>query len=63
MLTCLGVLVGLLLIVEIFMAMVVSEIPDLIDFIVAVVQDPNEVTEYLRTVLEHSSGSVSRSMR
>jgi predicted PurR-regulated permease PerM len=52
LLTYLGVLVGLLLIVGIFVPVVVSEIRDLIDFIVAVVQDPSGVTENLRTTLQ-----------
>ena len=51
LLTYLGVLVGLLLIVGIFVPVVVSEIRDLIDFIVAVAQNPGGVTEYLRTLL------------
>jgi predicted PurR-regulated permease PerM len=52
LLTYLGVLVGLLLIVGIFVPVVVNEIRDLIDFIVAVTQNPGGVTEYLRTLLE-----------
>src|SRR5919112_5732207 len=51
-LTYLGVLLGLLLIVGIFVPVVVREIRDLIDFIVAVVQNPGGVTEYLRSLLE-----------
>ena len=51
-LTYLGVLVGLLLIVGIFVPVVVREIRDLIDFIVAVIQNPAGVTEYFRTTLE-----------
>jgi predicted PurR-regulated permease PerM len=38
--------------VGIFVPVVVGEIRDLIDFIVAVVQNPGGVTEYLRTLLE-----------
>src|SRR5215216_3872921 len=52
LLTYLGVVMGLLLIVGIFVPVVVGEIRDLIDFIVAVVQNPGGVTEYLRTLLE-----------
>jgi predicted PurR-regulated permease PerM len=52
LLTYLGVLIGLLLIVGIFVPVVVSEIRDLIDFIVAVVQDPSGITENLRTTLQ-----------
>src|SRR5215216_1495468 len=52
LLTYLGVVVGQLLIVGIFVPVVVGEIRDLIDFIVAVVQNPGGVTEYLRTLLE-----------
>src|SRR5215203_4621124 len=52
LLTYLGVIMGLLLIVGIFVPVVVGEIRDLIDFIVAVVQNPGGVTEYLRTLLE-----------
>ena len=52
LLTYLGVVLALLLIVGIFVPVVVSEIRDLIDFIVAVVQDPSGVTEYLRTTLQ-----------
>src|SRR5215216_2600110 len=51
-LTYLGVVVGLLLIVGIFVPVVYSEIRDLIDFIVAVSQSPGGATEYLRTLLE-----------
>src|SRR5215203_2371423 len=52
LLTYLGVVMGLLLIVGIFVPVVVGEIRDLIDFIVAVVQNPGGITEYLRTLLE-----------
>ena len=52
LLTYLGVVVGLLLIVGIFVPVVVNEIRDLIDFIVAVTQNPGGVTEYFRTLLE-----------
>jgi predicted PurR-regulated permease PerM len=52
LLTYLGVVMGLLLIVGIFVPVVVGEIRDLIDFIVSVVQNPGGVTEYLRTLLE-----------
>jgi predicted PurR-regulated permease PerM len=51
-LTYLGVVVGLLLIVGIFVPVVVTEIGDLIDFIVGVIQNPEGATEYLRTLLE-----------
>jgi predicted PurR-regulated permease PerM len=51
-LTYLGVVVGLLLIAGIFVPVVVSEIRDLIDFIVAVSQSPGGATEYLRNLLE-----------
>src|SRR5215216_1727144 len=51
-LTYLGVVVGLLLIVGIFVPVVYSEIRDLIDFIVGVSQSPGGGTEYLRTLLE-----------
>jgi predicted PurR-regulated permease PerM len=51
-LTYLGVVVGLLLIVGIFVPVVVGEIRDLIDFVVAVVQNPGGATEYLRSLLE-----------
>jgi predicted PurR-regulated permease PerM len=51
-LTYLGVVVGLLLIVGIFVPVVVGEIRDLIDFIVGVTQNPGGATEYLRTLLE-----------
>jgi predicted PurR-regulated permease PerM len=51
-LTYLGVVVGLLLIAGIFVPVVVSEIRDLIDFIVAVSQSPGGATEYLRSLLE-----------
>src|SRR5215211_4385154 len=51
-LTYLGVVVGLLLIVGIFVPVVYSEIRDLIDFIVGVSQSPGGATEYLRTSLE-----------
>src|SRR5215212_5150083 len=51
-LTYLGVLVGLLLIVGIFVPVVVRGIRDLIDFVVAVIQNPAGVTEYFRTTLE-----------
>src|SRR5215204_6393449 len=52
LLTYLGVIMGLLLIVGIFVPVVVGEIRDLIDFIVAVAQNPGGITEYLRTLLE-----------
>jgi predicted PurR-regulated permease PerM len=52
LLTYLGVVLALLLIAGIFAPVVVSEIRDLIDFVVAVVQNPAGVTEYLRTLLE-----------
>jgi predicted PurR-regulated permease PerM len=52
LLTYLGVVVGLLLIVGIFVPVVVSEIRDLIDFIVGVSQTPGGGTEYLRNLLE-----------
>src|SRR5215213_11756647 len=52
LLTYLGVIMGLLLIVGIFVPVVVGEIWDLIDFIVAVAQNPGGITEYLRTLLE-----------
>src|SRR5215208_4752262 len=52
LLTYLGVIMGLLLIVGIFVPVVVGEIRDLIDFIVAVAQNPGGVTEYLRTLLD-----------
>ena len=52
LLTYLGVVVGLLLIVGIFVPVVVSEIRDLIDFVVTVTQNPGGVTEYLRTFLD-----------
>src|SRR5215207_3752973 len=51
-LTYLGVVVGLLLIVGIFVPVVYSEIRDLIDFIVGVTQTPGGGTEYLRNLLE-----------
>src|ERR687898_389508 len=51
-LTYLGVVVGLLLIVGIFVPVVVGEIQDLIDFIVSVAQTPGGATEFLRTVLD-----------
>ena len=51
-LTYLGVVVGLLLIVGIFVPVVVGEIRDLIDFVVGVVQNPGGATEYLRSLLE-----------
>ena len=46
---------ALLLIVGIFAPLVINEIRDLIDFIVAVVQNPGGATEYLRTLLEQLS--------
>jgi predicted PurR-regulated permease PerM len=52
LLTYLGVVLALLLIAGIFAPVVVSEIRDLIDFVVAVAQNPAGVTEYLRTLLE-----------
>src|SRR5215203_6691696 len=52
LLTYLGVIMGLLLIGGIFVPVVFGEIRDLIDFIVAVAQNPGGVTEYLRTLLE-----------
>src|SRR5215207_2856939 len=51
-LTYLGVVLGLLLILGIFVPVVYSEIRDLIDFIVAVTQSPGGASEYLRTFLE-----------
>jgi len=51
-LTYLGVVVGLLLIVGIFVPVVINEIRDLIDFIVAVAQNPAGIAEYFRTLLE-----------
>jgi predicted PurR-regulated permease PerM len=55
LLTYLGVVLALLLIAGIFAPLVVSEIRDLIDFVVAVVQNPSGATEYLRTLLEQLS--------
>jgi predicted PurR-regulated permease PerM len=55
LLTYLGVVLALLLIAGIFAPLVVSEIRDLIDFVVAVVQKPSGATEYLRTLLEQLS--------
>ncbi len=55
LLTYLGVVLALLLIAGIFAPVVVSEIRDLIDFVVAVVQNPAGATEYLRTLLEQLS--------
>ena len=52
LLTYLGVVLALLLIAGIFAPVVISEIRDLIDFVVAVIQNPAGVTEYLRTLLE-----------
>jgi predicted PurR-regulated permease PerM len=52
LLTYLGVVVGLLLVLGIFVPVVVSEIRDLIDFIVAVTQTSGGATEYLRNLLE-----------
>jgi predicted PurR-regulated permease PerM len=52
LLTYLGVVLALLLIAGIFAPVVVSEIRDLIDFVVAVVENPAGVTEYLSTLLE-----------
>src|SRR5215204_2582290 len=52
LLTYLGVVLGLLLIGGIFVPVVVGEIRDLIDFIVAVAQNPGGITEYLRTLLD-----------
>jgi predicted PurR-regulated permease PerM len=54
-LTYLGVVLALLVIVGIFVPVVINEIRDLIDFVVAVVQNPAGVTEYLRTLLEQFS--------
>src|SRR5215204_4613718 len=51
-LTYLGVVVGLLLVLGIFVPVVYSEIRDLIDFFVGVSQSPGGSTEYLRTSLE-----------
>ena len=55
LLTYLGVVLALLLIAGLFAPVVVSEIRNLIDFVVAVVQNPTRVTEYLRTLLEQFS--------
>jgi predicted PurR-regulated permease PerM len=55
LLTYLGVVLALLLIAGIFAPLVVSEIRDLIDFVIAVVQNPSGATEYLRTLLEQLS--------
>jgi predicted PurR-regulated permease PerM len=55
MLTYLGVVLALLVLVGIFVPVVINEIRDLIDFVVAVVQNPAGVTEYLRTLLEQLS--------
>jgi predicted PurR-regulated permease PerM len=52
LLTYLGVVLGLVLILGIFVPVVYSEIRDLIDFIVAVTQSPGGASEYLRTLLE-----------
>jgi predicted PurR-regulated permease PerM len=52
LLTYLGVVLGLLLVLGIFVPVVVSEIRDLIDFIVGVTQTPGGGTEYLRNLLE-----------
>ena len=52
LLTYLGVVLGLLLVLGIFVPVVYSEIRDLIDFIVAVTQSPGGASEYLRTILE-----------
>jgi predicted PurR-regulated permease PerM len=52
LLSYLGVVVGLLLVVGIFVPVVVSEIRDLIDFVVGVTQHPGGATEYLRNLLE-----------
>ena len=54
-LTYLGVVLALVVIVGIFVPVVINEIRDLIDFVVAVVQNPAGVTEYLRTLLEQLS--------
>jgi predicted PurR-regulated permease PerM len=51
-LTYLGVVVGLLAILGIFVPVVYSEIRDLIDFIVSVSQSPGGASEWLRTSLE-----------
>jgi len=51
-LTYLGLVVALVLIVGIFVPILISEIRDLIDFIVAVVRDPTGTTEYLRDLME-----------
>ena len=48
-------MLALLLIAGLFAPVVVSEIRNLIDFVVAVVQNPTRVTEYLRTLLEQFS--------
>ncbi len=50
--TYLGLLAALVLIAGIFVPLLINEIGDLINFIVAVVQDPTGVTEYLRTTVE-----------
>ena len=52
LLTYLGLVAVLLVIVGIFVPILINEITDLIDFIVAVIQDPTQVTEYLRNTLE-----------
>ena len=52
LLTYLGVVLGLLVILGIFVPVVYSEIRDLIDFIVAVTQSPGGASEWLRTFLE-----------
>jgi len=58
-LTYLGVLVGLVLIVGVFVPVVVNEIRDLINFIVGVVQAPEGPTGYLRGIADqHGLGSV-----
>ncbi len=54
-LTYLGVVLALLVIVGFFVPVVINEIRDLIDFVVAVVQNPAGATEYLRTLLEQLS--------
>ena len=51
-LTYLGVVVALVVIAGIFVPVVINEIRELINFIVAVAQNPAGITEYLRTTLE-----------
>jgi predicted PurR-regulated permease PerM len=51
-LTYLGLVVGLVLIVAIFVPVLIEEIGDLINFIVAAVQAPEGPTEYLRGIAD-----------